>query len=167
MVVGARLDYEVDDCFVQEILLPLMEQGIFFVFMGVFDKYEAVVEKYPTLKEQSVFAGFIKDVLAVNELCDIYINPKRNGGGTSVIEAMVKGLPPVALNEGEVSLGAGEDFCLQDYSEMVQRALILKDDEEYYRAMSQKARERAAVMLDGASAFWETFQRIEKLSDFQ
>ena len=79
----------------------------------------------------------------------------------------MKGLPPVSLNEGDVSLGAGEDFCLQDYSEMVQRALRLKDDEEYYRAMSQKARERAAVMLDGASAFWETFQRIEKLPDFQ
>ncbi len=167
LVVGARLDYEVDDCFIQEVLLPLMKQGVFVVFMGVFDKYAMAEEKYPLLKSQSVFVGFIKDVLAVNELCNIYINPKRNGGGTSVIEAMVKGLPPVSLNEGDVSLGAGEDFCLRDYSEMVQRALRLKDDEEYYRAMSQKARERAAVMLDGASAFWETFQRIEKLPDFQ
>ena len=167
LVVGARLDYEVDQQFIQDVLLPIIKKGVFIVFMGVFEKYETIAERYPLLKEHSVYVGFIKDVLAVNELCNVYINPKRNGGGTSVIEAMVKGLPPVALKEGDVSLGAGEEFCLKDYSEMVQRTLKLKEDASYYQEMSEKARKRASVMLDGASAFWETFQKIEKLPDFQ
>ena len=167
LVVGARLDYEVDQQFIQDVLIPIIKKGVFIVFMGVFEKYETIAERYPLLKEHSVYVGFIKDVLAVNELCNVYINPKRNGGGTSVIEAMVKGLPPVALKEGDVSLGAGEEFCLKDYSEMVQRTLKLKEDVSYYQEMSEKARKRASVMLDGASAFWETFQKIEKLPDFQ
>lgn len=84
-----------------------------------------------------------------------------------MIEAMVKGLPPVALNEGDVSLGAGKEFCLDNYQEMVQRTLALKDDFVYYQNMSQRAQERAKVMLDGATAFWEVFQKIRELPDFQ
>ena len=167
LVVGARLDYEVDDTFIRKIMLPLIEKGVFFVFMGTFENYANVVEQYPLLKLNSVFLGFVRDVLAVNELCDVYINPKRIGGGTSVIEAMVKGLPPVALNEGDVSLGAGKEFCLDNYQEMVQRTLALKDDFVYYQNMSQRAQERAKVMLDGATAFWEVFQKIKELPDFQ
>ena len=167
LVVGARLDYEVNGIFIQEIMLPLIEKGVFFVFMGVFENYVNIVEEYPLLKVNSVFLGFVRDVLAVNELCDVYINPKRNGGGTSVIEAMVKGLPPVALNEGDVSLGAGADFCLDNYQEMVQRTLALKEDAAYYQNMSRKAQERAKVMLDGTTAFWKAFQKIRELPDFQ
>ena len=167
LVVGARLDYEVDGIFIQEIMLPLIEKGVFFVFMGAFENYANVVEEYPLLKVNSVFLGFVRDVLSVNELCDVYINPKRNGGGTSVIEAMVKGLPPVALNEGDVSLGAGTDFCLDNYQEMVQRTLALKEDAAYYQNMSRKAQERAKVMLDGTTAFWKAFQKIRELPDFQ
>ena len=167
LVVGARLDYEVDDTFIRKIMLPLIEKGVFFVFMGTFENSANVVEQYPLLKLNSVFLGFVRDVLAVNELCDVYINPKSIGGGTSVIEAMVKGLPPVALNEGDVSLGAGKEFCLDNYQEMVQRTLALKDDFVYYQNMSQRAQERAKVMLDGATAFWEVFQKIKELPDFQ
>ena len=137
------------------------------MFMGTFENYANVVEEYPLLKVNSVFLGFVRDVLSVNELCDVYINPKRNGGGTSVIEAMVKGLPPVALNEGDVSLGAGTDFCLDNYQEMVQRTLALKEDAAYYQNMSRKAQERAKVMLDGTTAFWKAFQKIRELPDFQ
>lgn len=167
LVVGARLDYEVDEMFIQECMIPMVQEGVFFVFMGIFDKYKSVIERYPLLKKQSVFVGFIKDVLAVDELCDVYVNPKRSGGGTSVIEAMVKGLPPITLNEGDVSLGAGEEFCLSKYEEMVQRIVKLKNDEDYYTMMSKKAKKRAALMLDGATAFWNVFQKIEKLPDFQ
>lgn len=144
-----------------------MKHGVFFVFMGVFDKYTLIKEKYHLLQTQSVFVGFIKDVLAVNELCDVYINPDRTGGGTSVIEGMVKGLPPISLNRGDVSLGAGQEFCVNNYDEMVQRTLLLREDEQYYQIMSKKARERADVMLDGSNAFWSVFKRIEELPDFQ
>ena len=71
-----------------------------------------------------------------------------------MIEAMVKGLPPVALNEGDVSLGAGTDFLpgqlsgngAKDFS-IEGRCSILSKYE------SESLQERAKVMLDGTTAF--------------
>ena len=64
-------------------------------------------------------------------------------------------------------MGAGTDFCLDNYQEMVQRTLALKEDAAYYQNMSRKAQERAKVMLDGTTAFWKAFQKISELPDFQ
>jgi hypothetical protein len=167
LLVGARLDFEIDAGFVEGVLNPVMEAGIIVVFMGVFEQYDSLKKKYPLLRDCSVFIGFIEDVLAVNELCDVYVNPKRRGGGTSVVEAMVKGIPPVTLHYGDVALGSGEEFWVEDYDGMVKQIMRLKEDSEYYALMSQKARERAEVVMDSKKTFWEAFQYIETLPDFQ
>jgi glycosyltransferase involved in cell wall biosynthesis len=165
--VGSRLDFEVTDEFVEQVLLPVMQQGIVSVFMGVFDDYSKRCQKYPTLGDSSVFVGFVKDVQAVNEICDVYVNPRRNGGGTSVVEAMAKKLPPVTLNYGDVALGAGEDFWVEDYDDMVQQILRLQDDEVFYQTMSEKAYERMKVVTDTSTVFWNTFEIIRRLPEFQ
>lgn len=167
VIVGARLDYEVNDSFIEEVLIPVMEQGIIPVFVGLFDNYHKVAEKYPLLQERSVFVGFVDDILAVDELCDVYVNPHRSGGGTSVVEAMVKKLPPVSLDYGDVALGAGKEFCVADYSEMVKRIIKLRDDAGYYEQMSEKAYQRMKYVTNSKEIFWEAFQRIEKLPEFQ
>lgn len=167
VIVGVRLDYEVNDSFIEGVLIPIMEQGIIPVFVGIFEDYSKYTERYPLLREKSIFVGSVKDILAMDELCDIYVNPKRNGGGTSVVEAMAKKLPPVSLEYGDVALGAGEEFCVGSYAEMVERIFRLRDDAEYYQEMSQKAYERMQYVTDSQKIFWETFQRIEKLPEFQ
>lgn len=167
LIVGGRLDFEVDETFIEEVLHPIIERGIVPVFMGSFENYGKRTEQYPFLKNHSVYVGFIDDVLAVNEICDIYVNPRRNGGGTSVVEAMAKKLPPVTLDYGDVALGAGEEFCVEDYSAMVQRILRLREDKEYYAAMSEKAYERMNIVTNSRGIFWEVFQRIEQLPEFR
>lgn len=167
VIVGARLDYEVNDSFIEEVLIPVMEQGVMPVFVGVFDAYHKKAKMYPLLQDKSVFVGFVDDILAVDELCDVYVNPRRSGGGTSVVEAMAKKLPPVSLDYGDVALGAGEEFCVVDYSEMVERILRLRDDAEYYAKMSEKAYERMKYVTNSQKIFWEAFQRIENLPEFQ
>lgn len=167
IIVGARLDYEVDEAFIEEVLLPVMEHGIVPVFVGKFDFYSKRTEQYPLLGRQSVFTGFVDDILAVNEICDIYVNPGRNGGGTSVVEAMAKKLPPVSLNYGDVALGAGEEFCVRDYPEMVRQIIRLQEDTEYYAEMSEKAYRRMQYVTDSHTVFWEVFQKIRTLPEFQ
>lgn len=83
------------------------------------------------------------------------------------MEAMVKGIPPVTLHYGDVALGSGEEFWVEDYDGMVKQIIRLKEDSEYYALMSQKARERAEVVMDSKKTFWEAFQYIETLPDFQ
>lgn len=167
LIVGVRLDYEINDSFMEEVLIPVMEQGIMPVFVGIFDNYPKLAQKYPLLQERSIFVGMIDDILAIDELCDVYVNPRRSGGGTSVVEAMVKKLPPVSLDFGDVALGAGPEFCVADYSKMVERIIKLRDDAEYYAAMSEKAYQRMQYVTNSKEIFWETFQRIEKLPEFQ
>lgn len=167
IIVGARLDYEVDEEFIEEVLIPVMEQGIMPVFVGKFENYSKRVAQYPILGKQSVFVGFVDDILAVNEICDVYANPRRNGGGTSVVEAMAKKVPPVTLNYGDVALGAGEDFCVKDYPSMVHQILRLREDSQYYAEMSERAYERMKIVTNSQEIFWEAFQTIEKLPEFQ
>ena len=167
LVVGARLGFEVDSDFIENALLPIMEQGEFIVFAGRFEEYDKMIEKYPLLKNNSVNMGFVKDILALNEICDAYANPKRTGGGTSVVEAMIKGLPPVTLPGGDVALGAGEEFQVANYDEMASRLLQLRDDSNYYKEMSEKALARVKILTDTESAFLDAFHRIEQMEEFQ
>ncbi len=167
VIVGARLDFEINDSFIKEVLIPVMEQGVVPVFVGIFDHYEKMAEQYPLMREKSVFAGFVDDILAVDELCDVYVNPRRNGGGTSVVEAMVKKLPPVTLDFGDVALSTGKEFCVADYPAMVEQIIRLRDDQEYYRQMSEKAYQRMQYVTNSKEIFWEAFQKIQELPEFQ
>jgi hypothetical protein len=167
LIVGGRLADEVTEEFIERALLPVMEQEVFAVFMGVFDTYQERCEKYPLLRTHSVYTGFVEDVLSVNEICDVYVNPQRHGGGTSVVEAMEKKLPPVTLHYGDVALGTGEDFWVEDYEAMVRQILRLKEDAVFYRRMSEKAYKRMKVLTDSAGVFWECFQKIKTFPEFQ
>ena len=160
-VVGARLTQEVDLEFVR-MLEPVLCAGGYLVIIGKMDSYEELCEKSHILKEQSIHMGMQTDVLAILECCDMYVNPKRIGGGTSVIEAMYKGLPVVTLDYGDISLGAGEDFCVSDYEEMRKSILHYMTDTRFYAEMSKRARERAEYMLDSKKAFEELINEFEK-----
>lgn len=79
-VVGGRLDVEVVDGFL-EMLEQLLRGNMHVVFWGKFGTYRERMERFPNLKEKSSYLGFCEDILSRLELCDLYINPKRKGGG--------------------------------------------------------------------------------------
>lgn len=161
VVVGGRLDVEVTDEFLmclEEIIKPDMR----LVFVGKFDKYEKSIQKYDKLSAQSAYWGFCDDILSRMEVCDLYINPLRTGGGTSCVEAMYKGVPVVTVNTGDVAVNAGEDFCVSDYREMQEKILKYHDDMEYYKVMSQKAKKRAELLLDTEGEFIRILEEMRK-----
>jgi hypothetical protein len=165
IVSGLRLDSEIDHDFIQ-LLIRLMNDGLHVVFIGIFDSYEKYSNEYPIFKTNSTYLGVQKDVLAINELCDIYINPHRKGGGTSAVEALVKGVPVVTDSYGDVSVSAGPDFSLNDTEEMYERVIRLKDDVEYREKMKKLALERANILLDSDREFERLYntaiQRTQK-----
>lgn len=165
IIVGGRLDRELDDDFLS-MLSKAMDKGIFIAFMGVFNNYEDTVSKYPIFRTHSKNLGFISDVMAAYECFDVYLNPKRNGGGTSVAEALSKGLPALTLAYGDVGLGAGNDFHVADYQEMLDRLLKYSSDSGLYSTMSEKALSRASLLTDSASSFVKILETAEKSSRF-
>lgn len=165
LLVGGRLDDEIDEECVK-VLVRLAEKGIFIAFMGKFEKYNSLIKKQEPLIKQSAFLGFQQDVLAVNECCDAYLNPKRVGGGTSCAEALYKGLPVATLDYGDVGVGAGPDFHVADYEEMYERIVRYAEDKEYYAQMSQKARQRAELLTDSKTEFIKAIRKIEESDRF-
>lgn len=108
-VIGIRLDYEVTSDFCQ-VLSDVCVNGAFVVFAGIFDTYEKVMKENVILAKNSTFIGYCDDMLALMEICDLYVNPKRLGGGFSIIEAFEKGVPGVYLRTGDVYTAGGEEY---------------------------------------------------------
>lgn len=166
LIVGGRLDQEIKDDFLQ-MLDSLAAKGYFIVFMGGFETYSQKVLKYNMLKQNSQNLGYITNVLPIYNLCDVYVNPKRTGGGTSVIEAMVHGKPAVTLPYGDVSLGVAEEFIVSSYEEMENRLTEYINNKHLYSRHSEIAKERAHYMLDGESKFVDALNKIEQLDEFK
>lgn len=163
LVVGWRLDEEVDDVFLEMLEQAVMMKGdIAVAFMGIFDSGKERVTSFPALREHIYYLGKQMDALAVIECCDLYVNPKRNGGGSSAAEALYKGLPVLTLPTGDVAAAAGETFWAADYSAMGNQIVRYCQDKSYYSEMSQKAVERAEELMDSEAAFGEMMRKLEK-----
>lgn len=160
-VIGGRLTTEITEEFIKT-LHPAFKEGALLFIIGTMDSYEKFCLNDILFAEHSIYLGFQDDVLALLELCDLYVNPKRSGGGSSVVEAMYKGCPAVSLNIGDVSVSAGPDFCVNSYNEMSEKILQYMFDKDYYKTMSQKAIKRANYNLDSTSAFTEIITEFEK-----
>lgn len=167
LVSGWRLDSEIQEDFLQMLENLFTEKESFeAVFMGLFEKYEQMIENYPKLQKRTHYLAGQEDALAVTELCNIYVNPKRKGGGTSAAEALYKGLPVVTLPFGDVAAASGKDFWVKDYGDMKNRIRQYCEDAEYYEKMSKRARERAAELTDSRRHFCEAFQKMEENPEF-
>ncbi|RHN04199.1 hypothetical protein DWZ31_16870 [Roseburia intestinalis] len=163
LLVGWRLDQEIDDSLLQMLEEVLEENtGIAVTFMGLFATYENRVNGYERLHQNSINLGKQMDALAVTECCDLYVNPKRSGGGSSVSEALYQGIPAVTLPVGDVSVAAGADFWVSDYSAMKQLILRYATEKEFYDRMAVLARKRAEELIDSKTLFGKSICEIEK-----
>lgn len=161
VVVGIRLDGEVTQSFM-DMLAETYTQGAHVVFAGEFEKYERYCDTDPKFKAHSTFVGYQEDILALMELCDLYVNPPRVGGGFSVVEAFYKGVPGVTLNYGDVAASAGVDFCVDNLNEMKDMILHYMDDTAFYRTMSEKAIARSTELFDSKGAMKHILCEMEQ-----
>ncbi|SFR58444.1 glycosyltransferase [Anaeromicropila populeti] len=164
-VVGLRLDTEIDELFLQK-MSQTFSLGTHFVFVGLFEKYEEYVRKFPEWGQHSTYVGYCNDMLALMEICNLYVNPKRLGGGFSVIEAFYMGVPGVSIDTGDVATAAGRDFCVNDYDEMIELIQRYITDQDFYQTMAKKAKERAKLMTDSAPAIASIIRKAEKSKYF-
>ena len=161
-VVGARLDEEVDTEFLKTLECVLTQQEeIGVAFVGCFEAYEERIAGFSALKRQSYNLGFQTDILAVIECLDLYVNPKRHGGGSSVAEALYKGVPAVTMPIGDVAVAAGTEFCVPDYNAMKEKILEYAENKEFYRTMSCIAKNRAEELMDSYSGFGKMMEELE------
>ncbi len=159
VVVGIRLEFEVTDAFM-DMLEEVCSQGCYVVFAGIMDNYNKLMESYPVVSANSLFIGYCDDMLALMDICDLYVNPERLGGGFSIIEAFVKGKPGVYLKSGDVYTAGGESFAVDSFKEMAEQILKYKEDKDYYNSMSGLASERAKLMTSSEEAIADIDRQI-------
>jgi len=160
-LVGARLDVELTDEFL-DFLENTLCDNYCYMLLGRCVSYESKLEKHPKLKGHTIFPGFVSDTQSYLRLCDVYLNPLRNGGGFSCVEAMISGVPVVTLNYGDVAVAAGSDFCCKDMNDVATTIAKYKENRELYEAMSAKAKERALALQDSEGFFGNAINEFVK-----
>lgn len=160
-VVGARLDEEVTDDFLK-MLRGVLSPQIGVVFIGKFETYEKVAERYPNIRQYMYQLGFCSDILSKLEICDLYVNPTRKGGGTSAVEAMSKGLPTISVSYGDVAGIIGEEFCCRDYEEMAELIGRYAKDDKFYQKKAEDAKKLAELYLDTDSEFKRIMEEYDR-----
>lgn len=163
LVVGWRLDQEITDEFLNMMEKVLNENAnVQVAFMGKFDTYGDKLNKFTKLEKNSINLGKQMDALAVIECCDLYINPKRSGGGSSAAEALSKGIPIVTLGVGDVSVVAGKEFWVKDYTIMRDQILKYISNHKFYCDKSEMAIIRSKELLNSEGNFGVTIEEILK-----
>lgn len=165
IVVGNRLNEDITDEYIDNIS-ETFQYGTHLVIAGEYPNYESICERYPLFKEHTTYLGYVSDIVAVMDNIDLYVNPRRMGGGFSITEAFFKEKPGVTINFGDVAVAAGEDFCVKDYKELVEEVKRYCSDKDYYLRMSKKAGERAKVLTDSAKALRDIVEKAERSKYF-
>lgn len=161
-VVGTRLNKELSDEYLSVIRDVIISNNCFFCIVGNLN-YELTLNNYPEFKENSCWIPVSDDLLSIMEICDLYVNPRRAGGGTSVIFAMHHGKPVVSIDYGDVSMNCGKEFCVSDYQEMKEKIIMLKNNHEYYSKLSLLATKRAEELTDLQKIMADQINEIIKL----
>ena len=161
VTVGMRLDEEITGEFLQ-MLERCMIGSMTWIIWGKFLEYESCLSKYPKVKAHTIYAGTCEDILSCIEVCDLYVNPIRKGGGTSSVEAMYKGVPVVTVNYGDVAINVGERFCVSDYDKMSEEIEHYYVDAAYYQKMRNCALQRVEILLDTVREFVRIVNEVDR-----
>lgn len=137
ITVGGRLDHELEEDFLRQICCMLRENlDMKWLLVGT--------SKIPVLKEvcndllefeQIRVLGYESDLAGLLGICDVFLNPKRSGGGITQLWAAELDVPVVAdasmwFDEMET---LGWDNLCWSCEEQIEKMLKMKSDEEYRR----------------------------------
>lgn len=153
IVIGNRLDYEVTPAFLDLLQRFAAQQpAAFVVFAGPVTELPARVANHP-IAPRARCLGYVSKIDGLAEICDVYVNPQRTGGGASAMQALAAGLPIVTFASGDVASVAGPAFCVPDADAFVARLLSLScDPEPGADARSQAGRRYAELVNEGRNS---------------
>lgn len=138
-VVGNRLDTEIDQEFVEvmrQILLAHSE--VVFVIIGLVEKLPEYL-KDKIFQKRVYYLGYCRDLIGTYSVLNLYLNPRRIGGGWSSAIALAAGLPVVTLPECDVAYNVGEDFIVNNYEELIHEMACYVSDSNFYETKRKKA----------------------------
>ena len=151
VVVGNRLDAETDGAFLTLLgrILDAIPQALVLFAGGVESLPGRLAADRHAGRLRSL--GHVDRMEALMSVCDLFVNPRRTGGGAGAAQAMAGGVPVLSFDGGDVASVAGPSFLVADEAAFVARAVALADDPTLLAEARQEARSRiATVEREGA-----------------
>lgn len=157
------VDYFVND---------LKMKNIVFVQIGEFSKlskryFEILKDK--KLEQKIIFTGKIKDAYTLNSQFDIFLlTSQREGGPTSVLEAMLMDIPVVTTDVGVIPdiISDGENgfiSAVKDYKDLALKIEILLNNTELKNKFIKSSKFKISTEFDALSIAKKTKEEYEKV----
>lgn len=158
---GNRINIEIDDE-----LIKLMEsvlennRKIKWLLVGSsVPEYMRNNYSLQIMNNQIKHISYEPDLIALNEICDISINPKRVGGGYSVSSCLVAKVPVLMCNypsDGLVVLGE-ENTCGKEYKNLISELLKCYENRRYLKELLNKQIQRLDIRKDNTELLLKYF----------
>ncbi len=134
ITVGNRLDAEMDKEFIDYIVKFIIENdNVKWLIVGPREiNYIETVYGF-LLNQKIIRISYEDDLAALYRICDVYLNPRRKGGGISIAMAMNEGLPIVLTKDSTdgvyyVGVENAVDNDMMEYIDMIKH---IKNDIEF------------------------------------
>ncbi len=164
-IVGNRLKDELDEefVFVMESILQRLPSADF-VIIGEASGLEQLFQK-PVFAGRIYYLGFCEDLVDIYQVMDLYINPRRSGGGHSSDMALSAGIPVVTLPKCDVAYNVGEQFIVNSYEEMVIEVCKYQEDKVFYGekktlALAEAANNSIEMLTNGVRSMIEQIKSV-------
>lgn len=158
-IVGNRLDTEIDDSFIGLMNRMLLDVDAHFLIVGEMLHPERITDGV-SKPERVHFTGRIPGGAAVFVLFDVYLNPRRKGGGRSCFEALAQGVPALTFPYGDVYYTCGDEFAVADEAAFLETAARYADDPGYREEQKARAKKRAGRLSDIVGTQKEVLDQI-------
>ncbi|MEX0300009.1 MAG: glycosyltransferase [Kordiimonas sp.] len=165
-VIGGRLGTEVNKEF-RQVLANIAEEQpkAHFLFAGGFNGYEKAFDDQPQIKEHCHFIGMMPDIMAVYEICDVYLNPTRKGGGSSAAQAAMAGLPILTLPTGDVGFMAQNFPDIADYDELTKISISISQELSLLETYKEYAAKEAKRLNSRNAYLGRIIDEFEKFAE--
>lgn len=142
VTVGGRLHHELDERFLEAVSKMLRENSdIKWLLIGT-EKIPLLNTTYNELltSGQVQILKYDDDLMGIYGICDVYLNPRRSGGGISHRWAAGKGLPVVADASMwfDTMESLGWDSLCWNTEEQIAKIVRMKNDNEYYQQVKRQ-----------------------------
>lgn len=101
MISGNRLQYELNSQNLSMLNAIVSHEKIHLFFLGEISNIDDYFNDYPAIKSNYTHEGYNKEILALFDLCDLFVNLPRSGGGSTTYYAAQKNLPVLGISFGD------------------------------------------------------------------
>ncbi len=135
VVMGNRLDTEINEEFI-DVMMQIVQRNEQVRFMLIGD-HSIDFTKYG-LDSCVISLGYRKDYMAILKVADMFLNPKRAGGGTGGQNAVLLGVPVITLPNCDVaSLLDEPEFICSNYAEFPKCVTKYINDADYHKKVDE------------------------------